>query len=229
MKTCSVTCAGTRGRSMTSRVRWVQPPDNGGSAIGAALHRVLHPVGGGHPSTGKAMGSGLPGLLGGRRFRAGPGLEAGHPRWAARFGFVLQLGDAPFQAANDRLLLDDEGDELVAAGGVQVDAGIHVISMTYLPRSALAPTNTTFSQSTSPTLNSYRLRPTLGRQRTLCRILSLPAHKRHRSHACRRTVGFTPGRIELCLWIAFGRERSLLGRRYSRSVFRQREKGRSQR
>ena len=27
--------------------------------------------------------------------------------------------------------------------------------MTYLPRSALAPTNTTFSQSTSPTLNSY--------------------------------------------------------------------------
>ena len=100
-----------------------------GPAIGAALHRVLHPVGGGHPSTGKAMGPGLPGLLGGRRFRAGPGLEAGHPRWAARFGFVLQLGDAPFQAANDRLLLDDEGDELVAAGGVQVDAGIHVISM----------------------------------------------------------------------------------------------------
>ena len=48
---------------------------------------------------------------------------------AARFGVVLQLGDAPFQAANDRLLLDDEGDELVAAGGVQVDAGIHVISM----------------------------------------------------------------------------------------------------
>ena len=101
------------------------------------------------------MGPGLPGLLGGRRFRAGAGLEAGHPRWAARFGFVLQLGDAPFQAANDRLLLDDEGDELVAAGGVQVDAGIQVISMTYLPRSALAPRNTTFSQSTSPTLNSY--------------------------------------------------------------------------
>ena len=126
-----------------------------GPAIGAATHRVLHPVGGGHPSTGKAMGPGLPGLLGGRRFRAGPGLEARHPRWAAWFGFVLQLGDAPFQAANDRLLLDDEGDEFVAAGGVQVDAGIHVISMTELPRSALAPRNTTFSQSTSPTLNSY--------------------------------------------------------------------------
>ncbi len=123
-----------------------------GPAIGAALHRVLHPVGGGHPSTGEAMG---PGLLRGRGLRAGPGLEAGHPRWTAQFGFVLQLDDAPFQAANDRLLLDDDGDELVAAGGVEVDAGVHATFMTQLPRSALAPRETTFSQSTSSTLNSY--------------------------------------------------------------------------
>ena len=27
MKTCSVTCTGTTGNSMTSRVRWIQPPD----------------------------------------------------------------------------------------------------------------------------------------------------------------------------------------------------------
>ncbi len=109
-----------------------------GPAIGAALHGVLHPVGGGHPSTGEAMG---PGLLRGRGPRAGPGLEAGHPRWTARFGLVLQLDDAPFQAADDRLLLDDDDDELVAAGGVEVDAGVHATFMTQLPRSALAPRN----------------------------------------------------------------------------------------
>ena len=37
---------GTGGRSMTSRVRWVQPPDQPGAATGTLLQHMLHPLGG---------------------------------------------------------------------------------------------------------------------------------------------------------------------------------------
>ena len=38
---------------------------------------------------------------------------------------ALQLGNPSFQTFNDRLLSHDDGDQNVAAGGVQVNLGIH--------------------------------------------------------------------------------------------------------
>ena len=132
MKTCSVTCAGTRGRSMTSRVRWVQPPDNGvpqsGQLSTACSIRWVRAI----RRREKPWGRGFRDCWGAGDFGLDRGLTAGHPRWSRAGSFVLQLGDTPFQAANDRLLLD-EGDELVAPGGVQVGAGIHVICIRDCP------------------------------------------------------------------------------------------------
>ena len=103
MKTCSVTCTGTTGSSMTSRVRWVQPPDKVGAAIGAVLHHVLHPMGRCHARAGEAVASLLAGLL----LRWGlPGrfhLEAGHSERVARFRLALQFGSPPLQPLNHRL------------------------------------------------------------------------------------------------------------------------------
>ena len=63
MKTCSVTCAGTTGSSMTSRVRWDPAASQVRPAIGTALHHVLHPMGRCHAPAGKAVALLLPGLL----------------------------------------------------------------------------------------------------------------------------------------------------------------------
>ena len=100
---CSVTCAGTTGSSMTSRVRWVQTAGQVGAAIGTVLHHVLHPVGGCHARAGEAVAS----LLAGPLLRWGlPGrfrLEAGHSERVARFRLAFQFGNPPLQPLHHRL------------------------------------------------------------------------------------------------------------------------------
>ena len=98
---------------------------------------MLHPMGGRQARAGKAVGSLLVGsLLSGlplrRRLASRTGLEARHSGWVARFGLAFQLGNPPLQPLNhrrlrhnDRLLLGDDGDENIAAGGSQVKFGVH--------------------------------------------------------------------------------------------------------
>ena len=105
--------------------------------IGAVLHHVLHPMGRCHTLAGEAVASLLSGLLLRWRLPARTGLEAGHSRWAARFGPALQFGNPPLQPlnhclqlGNDLLLLHDDGDENIATGGGQVNFSIHSLYMT---------------------------------------------------------------------------------------------------
>jgi hypothetical protein len=92
-----------------------------GSAVGAVLHHVLYPLGGCHAGAGKALGPRL----------AGPfGLQAWHSAGARGFGLAFQLGNPFLQALNDRLLSDDDRNENLAAGAVQVNSGIHAYYMT---------------------------------------------------------------------------------------------------
>ena len=106
---------------------------------------MRHPVGGGHALAGETVGPRLPGtFLPGSLLAAGLGLDAGHPFGAARFGLSLQRFNPPLQLGDGRLLVLDEGlllqngsllpgddgDEGVAADGVQVNIGIHAIYMT---------------------------------------------------------------------------------------------------
>ena len=137
MKTCSVTCAGITGNSMTSRVRWTQPPDRWGAAIGTALHHVLHPMGRCHARAGEAVASPRSGPLLRWGLPGRTGLEAGHSGRAVRFRLALQFGNPPLQPLNHPLLfqngglqLGNDGDEEIAVGGDQVTLSIHSLYMT---------------------------------------------------------------------------------------------------
>ena len=137
MKTCSVTCTGTTGNSMTSRVRWTQPPDRWVAAIGTALLHVLHPMGRCHARAGEAVASLLAGLLLRWRLATRFRLEAGHSRRAVRLRPAFQFGNPPLQPLNHPLLfqngglqLGDDGDAEIAVGGGQVTLSIHSLYMT---------------------------------------------------------------------------------------------------
>ena len=102
MKTCSVTCAGTRGRSMTSRVRWVQPPDNGVPQSGqlstacstrwvGAIRRREKPGGRGFRD---CWGAGDFGLDGGLR----PGIPDGPPGLALSSNWAMRRSKRPMTA-----------------------------------------------------------------------------------------------------------------------------------
>ena len=103
-----------------------------GSAVGAALHHMLHPSGGRHATAGKAVRPWLAGPFGRGGFPVGFGIgfEAGHPAGVRGFGLAFQLGNPFLQARNDRLLPDDAGHENVAVGGGQVNFSIHALYMT---------------------------------------------------------------------------------------------------
>ena len=58
------------------------------------------------------------------------GLQACHSAGAQGFGLAFQLGNPFLQALNDRLLSDDDRNENLAAGAVQVNSGIHAYYMT---------------------------------------------------------------------------------------------------
>ena len=77
MQTCSVTCTGTTGNSMTSRGALDPAASQVRPAIGTVLHHVLHPMGRCHTPAGKAVASLLSGLLLRWRLAARTGLEAG--------------------------------------------------------------------------------------------------------------------------------------------------------
>ena len=115
---------------MTSRVRWIQPPDRWGAAIGTVLHHVLHPMGRCHTRAGEAVAS----LLAGPLLRWGlPGrfrLEAGHSERVARFRLAFQFGNPPLQPLNHRLQLGDDGNQHSAVDGGEVNFSIHALYMT---------------------------------------------------------------------------------------------------
>ena len=132
MKTCSVTCTGTTGNSMTSRGALDS------AATGASRNRQLSTDVTEHArlslscAGGRSRGTSQSGLLlrGGWRpeLDLRPGIRGG----PARFRLAFQFGNPPLQPynhhlqlGNDRLLLHDDGDENIATGGGQVNFGIH--------------------------------------------------------------------------------------------------------
>ena len=137
MQTCSVTCTGTTGNAMTSRVRWVQPPDRWAPQSGqfsttcstrwvGVMRRRAKPWR--RCVAGLLLRWGLPGRT---------GLVAEHSGRAARFGLAFQFGNPPLQPLNHPLLfqngglqLGNDGDEEIAVGGGQVTLSIHSLYMT---------------------------------------------------------------------------------------------------
>ena len=91
---------------------------------------MLYPLRGCHAGAGKALGPRLAGPFGLGRFTAGFGLQAWHSAGARGFGLAFQLDNPFLQALNDRLLSDDDRNENLAAGAVQVNSGIHAYYMT---------------------------------------------------------------------------------------------------
>ena len=137
MKTCSVTCTGTTGNSMTSRVRWTQPPvrcvpQSGQLSTTCSTRWVGVMRGRAKPWRRCFRGCCCAGgwLT---RFR----LEAGHSRRAVRLRPAFQFGNPPLQPLNHPLLfqngglqLGNDGDEEIAVGGDQVTLSIHSLYMT---------------------------------------------------------------------------------------------------
>ena len=74
-----------------------------GSAVGAALHHMLHLSRGRHATAGKAVASLLAGPLLRWGLPARFRLEAGHSGRAARFRLAFQFGNPPLQPLNHRL------------------------------------------------------------------------------------------------------------------------------
>ena len=114
---------------MTSRVRWVHPPDRP-CPLEAGVQDVLHPVG--VVRWRATVGPGLPGtFLPGSLLAAGL-LDAGNPFGAARFGLSLQrlypplqLGDDGLLLLNDSLQLGNQGlEQVLPRHGAQVNVGI---------------------------------------------------------------------------------------------------------
>ena len=91
---------------------------------------MLHPLGGGHALAGKAVGPGLPGpfilgwTLAGLRF------NAGHPGRPTRLGLSFQHLKPSLQLGDEGLLLGDEGQQGLPAGGSQGKTRIHASGLT---------------------------------------------------------------------------------------------------
>lgn len=118
--------------SISSRVRWVQPPDNWVAHSGAAVQGVLHPLGGRHALPGKAVATRLAGLLGLGWLAVCFGFQTGHPAETAGFGrpFQLELGNLFLQTLDDGLLPDYDGNENIPVSSLQAVLNSHIRYMT---------------------------------------------------------------------------------------------------
>ncbi len=100
------------------------------SAVGTLCHRVFHPLGGRHAGAGEAVGTRLARPFGLGRFPVGFGLQTGHPARAAGFGLPFQLGNLFLQPLDDRLLPDDNGNQDIPVGSLEVNLPVHAHYMT---------------------------------------------------------------------------------------------------
>ena len=105
-------------------------PSRAGTALGAGLNPVHHPVGGRHALAGEAVRPGLPGAVLARGPLACGGLDAGHPAGAAGLGLSFQNFNPPLQLGDDRLLLDDDRPQNFSGSSVQIQVGIHTTYLT---------------------------------------------------------------------------------------------------
>ena len=100
------------------------------SAVGTLRHHVLHPLGGRHAGPGKAVGTALPGPFELGRFPVGFGLQTGHPTRAPGFGRAFQLGNPFLQPLDDHLLPDDDGNQDIPVGSLEINFLVHAYYMT---------------------------------------------------------------------------------------------------
>ncbi len=100
------------------------------SAVRAVRHGVLHPLGGRHAGPGKAVGTRLAGRFGLGRFPVGFGLQTGHPTRAPGFGRAFQLGNPLLQPLDDDLLPDDDGNQDIPVGSLEINFPVNAHYMT---------------------------------------------------------------------------------------------------
>ena len=105
-------------------------PGQAGTALGTGFQDMLHPVGGGHALAGKAVGPGLPGPFIPGWTLARLRFNAGHPGRPARLGLSFQHLKPSLQLGDDGLLLGDDGQQGLPAGGSQVKTRIHASDLT---------------------------------------------------------------------------------------------------
>ena len=138
MKTCSVTWTGTTGRSMTSRVRWVHPPDRPVPHWRQASKTCSTRWVGVVRWRAKPWGRGFLGPFSlGVCWRPDLGLMPGIPLGPPGFGLSLQrlypplqLGDDGLLLLNDSLQLGNQGQQVLPRHGAQVNVGIHASDLT---------------------------------------------------------------------------------------------------
>ena len=100
------------------------------SAVRAVRHGVLHPLGGRHAGAGKAVATRLAGRFGLGRFPVGFGLQTGHPTRAPGFGRAFQLGNPLLQPLDDDLLPDDDGNQDIPVGSLEINFPVNAHYMT---------------------------------------------------------------------------------------------------
>ena len=137
MKTCWVTCTGTTGNSMTSRVRWTQPPVRCVPQSGQFSTTCSTRWVGVRRGRAKPWRRCLRGCCcaGGWRpeLDLRPGIRGGPPGFRLAFQFgnpPLQPHNHHLQLGNDRLLLHDDGNQHIAVDGGEVNFSIHALYMT---------------------------------------------------------------------------------------------------
>ena len=111
------------------------------SAVGTLFQRVLHPLGRRHAGAGEPVGTALAWPFGLSRFPLGFGLQTGHPTRAAGLGRPFQLSNPLLQPLDDRLLPDDNGNQGIAVGSLEVNFRIHTHYMTQPPPAAQGSQN----------------------------------------------------------------------------------------
>ena len=154
---------------MTSRARWIQPPDrwapqSGQFSITCSARTCSTRWVGVMRGRAKPWRRWLSGLLLRWGLPARFRLEVGHPGRAARFGLAFQFGNPPLQPLNHPLLfqngglqLGDDGDKDSAVGGGEINFSIHdpVYDITTATRASLR--QPAFGQFNSSSLNCYAL------------------------------------------------------------------------
>ena len=90
---------------------------------------------------GKTVGTALAWPFGLGRFPLGFGLQTGHPTRAAGLGRPLQLANPFLQPLDDRLLPDDDGNQDIPVGSLEVNFRIHTHYMTQPPPAAQGSQN----------------------------------------------------------------------------------------
>ena len=105
-------------------------PRQPGATAGTLLQHVFHPLRGRHAGPGKAVRPELARFPGLGRFPVLFGLQPGHPPRALALGWPFPLGNPLLRPLDDGLLPDGDANQIIPAGGSEIDLPFHSFYMT---------------------------------------------------------------------------------------------------